>query len=473
MPPLWIAIRLPRLPLEALAPSSSEYCAVFERTGNRRLITCCNEAAAASGISSGMALGAATALAPALKARERRISAERHALGSICALAYQVSAMITAQDTAPEFRGHTVWLEVASSLRLFHGLDAIIGKLESGLARLGYSHQLGIAPTQEGAALLAEARQVPALDRTQLLAAMKPLPLTLLHLQAATLKALRACGMRRIGEVLAIPTNEFAMRFGQDAMDYLRRLAGWQPDVRRYYRPAERYRRYFEFEGELESTEALLFPLKRLLVELQEYLIARDAAIREFKLEFEHSDAPASVLDIGMSSPSRDAAHLLLLVRERLERVPMPGPVQAITVRADRFALPRIGQKELFVIQSAEDEEWTAVLDRMRARLGSEAIRSLGLADDYRPEKSWLPVPAGSERAAPIQKCRPLWLLPSPRLLASRPLCVSEPERSEGGWWDGFDASRDYYTAQTQDGARLWVYQDRSSGGWYLQGLWS
>jgi protein ImuB len=53
------------------------------------------------------------------------------------------------------------------------------------------------------------------------------------------------------------------------------------------------------------------------------------------------------------------------------------------------------------------------------------------------------------------------------------PRCVSGPERIEGGWWDGLDATRDYYVAESGGGARLWVYRERGNGHWFLQGLWS
>jgi protein ImuB len=49
----------------------------------------------------------------------------------------------------------------------------------------------------------------------------------------------------------------------------------------------------------------------------------------------------------------------------------------------------------------------------------------------------------------------------------------SGPERIESGWWDGMDVVRDYYVAQGRNGSRLWVFRDRSSGGWYVHGLFA
>ena len=112
MHPLWLAIRLPQLPLEVLPPSATE----------------------------------ATPSNP---------RAEREAVKALCAAAYQFSSTVTAQARAPQPDVHTIWLEVGASLRLFGGLDPLIAKLAAVLSRIGYSHQFGVAPTLEGASLLA------------------------------------------------------------------------------------------------------------------------------------------------------------------------------------------------------------------------------------------------------------------------------------------------------------------------------
>ena len=82
---------------------------------------------------------------------------------------------------------------------------------------------------------------------------------------------------------------------------------------------------------------------------------------------------------------------------------------------------------------------------------------------------------------------RPVWLLPIPQaltehptgpLLEGRPLqLLCGPERIEAGWWDAALAERDYFIAQTSEGALVWVYRARlplsvavDAQGWFLQG---
>jgi protein ImuB len=67
---------------------------------------------------------------------------------------------------------------------------------------------------------------------------------------------------------------------------------------------------------------------------------------------------------------------------------------------------------------------------------------------------------------------RPIWLIDPPRLLPCAPQQIDNAERIEGGWWDGGDVSRDYYHAELH-GGRFWVYQDRNSQSWFLQGIWA
>ena len=69
------------------------------------------------------------------------------------------------------------------------------------------------------------------------------------------------------------------------------------------------------------------------------------------------------------------------------------------------------------------------------------------------------PPHAARAGSAPLPDApRPLWLLTEPQPLAqlieSRPWVLRDgPERIESGWWDGGDVRRDYFVADTPDGA--------------------
>lgn len=46
------------------------------------------------------------------------------------------------------------------------------------------------------------------------------------------------------------------------------------------------------------------------------------------------------------------------------------------------------------------------------------------------------------------------------------------PERIASPWWQGSGRSRDYYEVQDESGRWLWVYRERETGQWYVQGEW-
>ena len=199
--------------------------------------------------------------------------------------------------------------------------------------------------------------------------------------------------------------------------------------------------------------------------------------MQRFTLELEHHRRPATALTLGFSAAARDAAQFLLLARERLQSLALPAPVSALALHAVEFTAPAIAQGDLFGSDAQQLAHWTLLLDRLRARLGADSVQGLALQADHRPERAWrfvepmqsVPSAAARADAAPLRPCA---LLPCPRRLPAPEYRCSGPERIESGWWEGVDATRDYYLARAADGARLWVFRDLNDGSWYLQGLW-
>jgi protein ImuB len=127
--------------------------------------------------------------------------------------------------------------------------------------------------------------------------------------------------------------------------------------------------------------------------------------------------------------------------------------------------------------------ESPALIERLRARLGHDAVYGLCLVPQHRPESAWrisepalpsasrvaeTPVRSGSVR-------RPLWLLREPAPLPwpfTTLQRLEGPERLETGWWDGLDIARDYYIACEPSGAEVWVYRERlPPHAWWLHGV--
>ncbi|HWW20844.1 MAG TPA: DNA polymerase Y family protein [Steroidobacteraceae bacterium] len=413
-------------------------------------------------------------------AREALAANTRAAMEStmerLAAWAYQWSSQVSYHLSDPPL----LWLELGASHRLFGGYAALMTRLEAGLTQLGYQHACALAPSAHGAALLTQLeRQRCVYTRAQLRLRLEPLPLRLLELPSEITDALHSAGLRSIGQLLRLPATAIARRFGPQTSVYLRRLLGQQSDPRPSWQLPPTYHARCEFGCELRDTTAMLFPLQRLLLEFQGYLRGRDCAVQRFTLRLEHYRHPASELIIGLSAPGREAAQFLQLVRERLHDLVLPAAVSGLALEAHEFTSPSVVQADFFGSNAQQLQQLQLLLDRLRARLGTDHVQGLQPEADYRPERAWSFAPPATTQhdhngvAQDQQPARPCFLTTDLQRVAPPARLLSGPERIESGWWDRADAARDYYIAEGQDGARLWVFRDLSNGGWYLQGLWT
>lgn len=491
---LWIGLYLPELPVQIIERGIAQpwpALVIKEGPEQRPRVVAVNAQARHGGVYVGMAVAAAQALLGDLRILPRTPDAEQTALQQLAAWAGQFTPAVIVEPQ------QGLLLEVSASLKLFKGLKNLLHDIEQGLHALGYRASCGIAPTAGAAWLLALARAAGHHVRgcrrlTELTDCLDGLPLVHCPWPAETLTALHMLGIRRLGQVCALPRPELARRFGTELPNYLDQVFGRHPDPRPFYTPPERYRARSEFVQEVSAVEALLFSLKRLLLELEGFLRARDAGVQRFVLCFEHDDrrcAPTH-LPVGLLAPERAAARLFMLARERLEQNPPGAPVSAIRVEADEFLPYAPDNQSLLPDTRQQALDWRQLRERLQMRLGEDKLFVLQPGNDHRPELATVPAADGRQVKKPSRKAvspgyppRPCWLLPEPRALAVRadqpqyqgPLrLLAGPERLETGWWDGRRVNRDYYVARNALGETLWIYREhRAPQRWFLHGLFA
>lgn len=476
---LWLCITLPQLPLEALQCEHSEKATVVTvLEGNVRSVVCCNPAADRVGLKPAMNFTTALAILPEVITLERRLTAEQAALERLATWAYQFSGAVILGEIFNDLqraRATALWLEIGASLRLFGGFRKLIEHFEAELRKLFYSYQLGIAPTLEGSALLARTGVRVAITNTKALRArIAAISVNYLTLDPEIPRQLHTLGVRTVGLFVSLPRHGVAKRFGPEVCTYLDRLVGDAPDPRPTYRLPLEYSAHFEFEAGIFSTEALLFPLRRMLCEFAGFLRARDTGVQRFLLRFVHRDAVATSLAVGLSMPDRNSERFLTLVREKLENVNLPSATVALSLSASEFSMPTALHTDMLSGAALQSEELSHTIDRIAARLGEDRVHGVKAVADHRPEASWAAAAAEELRQRLDSPERPLWLLPQPRpLQASGMATLGGAERIESGWWDGHDVQRDYFIAHTPQGAALWVFKNLKDGSWHLHGFWS
>ncbi|MEQ9738131.1 MAG: DNA polymerase Y family protein [Algiphilus sp.] len=472
----WLCLVPRRLALDALCLPDPETTLVTMRKGQRSWVV-----SAGCGLPPGSDLATVLTARPELRWVERQPDAETAYMQQLAALGHNLGAPVHLEQRAPSVDAPagwaSVWVEVGRSARLFEGLEGVRLAAQSNLAANSLNCGVAIAPTMESARLLAAhsdgaiAPSLPALSDM-----MQTLPVHALHLPGQVIDGLRASGIQRCDALFARASDQIGRRYGTATTRYLDRLLGRVAETRAAHRLPRRFEKRIRFDGNVHSTQGLRFPLRHLFGALELYLRAIDSASQQVRIILEHVDAPDTHLTVSLTASARDADHWLLMCREHLSRLELPEAVSAIVLHCDRFQPLNGPQMALFDAGKAEETAWRQTVERLLARLGEDAVWTMGLADDHRPERAWRrqhPANQQSSGVLPPAADRPLWMFDPPRPLPHSPKLAGPAERIESGWWEGNELRRDYFLATGDSGMRLWVYQDRRSRRWYLHGLWA
>ena len=488
---LWLALHLPWLPLEAVASGAQALprCVMHDRA-----VLLADPTAQAAGITPGMSIPSALALLPALLPLARDPAREQQLL--------QLAALAAARYTPHIVLGdQLLQLEVRGSLRLFGGLAALLRCLRRSLDVLGLQPRLGIAPTATAAALLARHAAPGAAQATTRPQAQRRLDALPLQAAAPALAdLLHGIGCRTLGDVRALPRKGLQRRGGAALLALLDRAYGDAPDPQAWFEPPRQFVQTLELLQRADETALLDGAAQRLVQALAGWLAHQWLGAAAFSLWLQHETrgrqaAAPTRLRIELGQPSRDAAQLMLLLRERLSRCTLPAPVYGLHLRLDE-AVALAGQAAALPFGSdrggarwhdaAQDEKnLLALLDRLSARLGAQHVQRWETRADHRPEKAAQASPASEAPPRSVEappRPRPTWLLPEPLPLAEhegRPLhggplqLHGGPERIEAGWFDGAPVCRDYHVASGPDHRLRWVFRELrgTQSGWFLHGL--
>jgi protein ImuB len=484
---LWACLHFPLLALETLARSTEAALplAVADGPSRPRIFTL-NTPAQRLGAHVGMDVSAALAVVPALVIHVRDRALEAQALREIAQWSLQFAP-------APSAEGDdAVLLEIGASLKLFGGIKVLMHAIHAALPALGFSARIAAAPTPTAALMLARAgRSHVVADPAELPDTLAALPIAALGCAPSTLETLSDLGVSDVGAVLALPRDALARRFGTGLLDILDRALGRRPDPRLPLALPEHFSSRLELPAPVWEVEALTFGGKRLITSLCGWLRGRGLGSMRLRLDLLHEDVPPSSIVLNLSTPSREVAHLIALLRDRLERVRLPDRVEALVLVTEQCEA--LAARDLDLFPGSTCGEDTELIERLCARLGDEAVSALRPHADHRPELAWRsgePVRTASFElpAGP----RPLWLLAEPQPLEdylrgtrTPPVLTNGPEKIESGWWEARDICRDYYVARTETGQVLWLYRealpepagtaDTRTGkvAWYVHGIFA
>ncbi len=454
---MWLALYFPQLPIDRQDHSSAdEPRAVVLQEGARRRIMACNQCAAASGVRAGLALKNAYALVPDLITSDFDETAQQAHLQQLTLWALQYSSRVSPEP--PDL----ILLEIAASLKLFGGLEALLARLLSEASKQHVRLSTGIAPTPSAAILFARAgMHQPVTSNDLLLQTLKRVPVTYLSLDSFTLKGLRQSGIQTLEELYKIPPAALTRRFGSACTDLLYKLDGRLPEPKISYQAPENFYQAVDLPLEVLDTGALSFALNQLLGSLDDFLKVRDLGVRHLDIILFHHRRATTRVTLKFLDPTANTTHLFRVATERLGALQLDAPVASLALESAELACLQQEARDLFQKSQAQSSSIEQVLDKLVARLGAGALYTALPGDDHRPEKAWLSALLERQQTPTQWPARPVWLLKEPRALHEKVQLQTLPERIENGWWDDTDVRRDYFIARTATGAYYWVYRHR------------
>ena len=466
----WVCLLLPHLALDGVLrghQAPEQPLALISGPVQRRVLHSVNPPARALGLRPGQSLAAAQAISTGFITVQYDPDAAARWREFIASWSYRFSSQVSTDFP------HAIVLEIGRSLKLFGPWPRLEAQMREELRELGFRHRLVAAPNPYAARVLANVHDGIGLSDETLLTGLGQIPIERAGLDRDTAQALSRMGLRQLRQVFTLPRDSITRRFAKTVLPHLDALRGDFSPPLRYYRPADVFDQRIEFDHEVESNQALLFPLRRLTTDLAAFLAGRDGGVQRYTLVLEHERCADSEVCVGLLTPERAPAMLFELGRGRLEQAQVPAPVRGLRLVARELPPFVPASRDLFDARSQQAVPWTQLRERLRARLGDDAVHGLAVRADHRPERAWGESNERERPSPPSALPRPGWLLSRPMPLRDHTLKVlAGPERIESGWWDGEEVRRDYYLVETSSGQRAWAYCVAGERGPYMLHGW-
>jgi len=471
---LWLCLRFELLPLQCLNRSELKPVAVIEK----QRVVCSNNTALALGIKAGIGTATARALADDILLLERKRQTEQDCLQQLCCWAYSITPMLT------PYRDDCLLLEIGSCLTLFHGLDALLAEVSRGVGSRGYQLQRGLAVTPKAAWLLSFSGPDGDIDMTpDLHQRLAPLALTLLDNFPQQVASLQRAGITSLGGLLQLPPASLGRRCGQAFTRFLNQVLGTLEDIHDNYRPPQVFKDEYWFGYEVKANQEMLPAVQLLLQSFCQFL--RHSQLRTGELRWYLIGLDGTVRRITVRSAASHSRweNWYQLTCIRFDQLQLHTGIEGLVLECDTLSDEQLPSLDLFAPHN-QKEPLASLLDRLRNRLGMQAIEKMGCRQEHLPELALHisnDTSINSNDPDPVSAQRPFWLMPQPQQLKQhgsqlywngKLKLVYGPERIEDNWWQEA-VSRDYYVACDSSGQNYWIFRNRLTTHWFIQGVFA
>ena len=460
------------------------------REGSRRLVAAADEAALATGIRPGQTIAHAQASVPGLVVVEAEPEADLAALGELARWCGRYSPVVQADP--PD----GVLIDIEGSAHLFGGETKAVRDLLRRVRHSGFSAHAALADTPGAAWAVARFGGGGIVPRDAAAKAVAPLPVPSLRLDLETCRSLALLGVERVGQLAALPRAQLTRRFGRAVFERYERVVGLAADPLTPIVPRELPRVRRAFPEPLGHLDGLAAALEELAGELCRELERRGEGLRLLDAVLRRVDGQPIALRVGAALPTRDPAHCVRLVGERLETVDPGFGIDEMALVAAR--VEPLAERQAEAVATLDTAALAPLVDRLGVRLGADRVFRAAPVESRVPERSVKRVPAlapvtgiswpealprPSRIIDPPEEVQAMALLPDypPRSFVWRRVhyrvaSADGPERVHGEWWvsDAETAAlRDYYRVEDEKGRRFWLFRNAPAPEgtrWWLHG---
>src|SRR2546430_8354350 len=304
------------------------------------------------------------------------------------------------------------------------------------------------------------------------------------------LDILRRWGIESLGQFAALGREDVAARLGPIGVQLWERATGKATRLLKLVPVRESFEEAFEFENEIETSEPLLFILRRFLQQFSVRLGALHLVANELKLDITFSNKSDYRHGFKIPEPTNNVEILFRMLHTHLENFTSTSPIIAVALKAETIK-PSFEQFHLFETALRDPARLTETLARLTGLLGSERVGTPVLEETHRPDAfrmepfSWqLPETKSELPPLPSSVLRRFRSpLPASVLLAKKrpaPFRSAKiqgevrdgkvPYKASGNWWDEQAWDHVEWDVELENGA---LCQCHSSGDqWVLDGIY-
>jgi len=473
---------------------------LYEKAKNALRIYALDARAESVGLFPGQALADARAMCPELVAAKARAAEDAAHFKQLSARLIRYSPIVSIYRTGEAF------IDITGVQHLFGGEEAMRADIETRLKNAGFEALIAVADTAGAAWSVAKYGKGGLVAPGGVRKALAALPIEALRLEASVAEGLRRLGLKRVGQLYAMPRAPLTARFTEHLLARLGQALGDAPEPLTPLCPAASYHADLKLAEPVMSVDAVFECLERLCEELSARLYKAGKGARRFELMAFRVDNHIARVSVGASRPARKAVHIARLFKNRFDA--MAGHDAGFgfeQFRLNAFETSDVADRQQAIFDGEIAEEALGELkDRLSNRLGIEAVCRLRLQASHLPEResrfepaltpsSGLAEIAGGERGPVKLLARPeeieaLAQVPDGppvrfkwRRVSYAVARASGPERIGDEWWRQAEAkpTRDYYRVETQEGRRYWIFREglyereTAAPKWFLHGFFA